>query len=53
MDGWHFALYAFAVYLAVRTLIGLMGAHEQDLRRTIAAESAARQKSAAKVPDAG
>lgn len=53
MDGWHFALYAFAVYLAVRTLIGLMGAHEQDLRRTVAAESAARQKSAAKVPDAG
>ena len=53
MDGWHFALYAFAVYLAVRTLVGLMRAHEQNLRRTLAAESAAPPKPAAKLPDAG
>ena len=52
MDGWHFALYAFSVYLAVRTLVALMRAHEQDLRRTLAAEAAAR-KDAAKVSGAG
>ena len=50
MDGWHIALYAFAVYLAVRTLVGLMKAHELDLRRTLAAEAAAEQKAAAEVP---
>jgi len=50
MDGWHFALYAFAVYLAVRTLVGLMKAHELDLRHTLAAEEAARQIAAREVP---
>lgn len=49
MDGWHVALYAFAVYLAVRTLLGLMKAHELDLRRTLAAETAA-QNAAKEVP---
>ncbi len=48
MDGWHFALYVFAVYLAIRTLVGLMRVHEQDLRRTQAAEAAERP--AQKVP---
>lgn len=40
MDGWHFALYAFAVYLAVRTLVSLMKAHELELRRELAEEAA-------------
>lgn len=53
MDGWHFAVYAFAVYLAVRTLVGLMRAHEQSLRQTLAAEAATREKPAAKMPGAG
>lgn len=53
MDGWHFALYAFAVYLAVRTLISLMRAHEQSLRQTLTAETATREKPAAKMPETG
>lgn len=53
MDGWHFALYAFAVYLAVRILVGLMKVHEQDLRHRLAAEAASREKPAAKMPEAG
>ena len=32
MDGWHLALFAFAVYLAVRTLLVLMKSYENDLR---------------------
>lgn len=45
MDGWHLALYAFAVYAAVRILIGLMRAHEIDLKRTLAAENEAAEVS--------
>ena len=35
MDGWHLALLAFAVYLAVRTLLVLMKTYENDLRRKL------------------
>ncbi len=42
MDGWHVALYAFAVYLAVKTLVALMRAYERDLRRKLAQEAAAK-----------
>ena len=36
MDGWHLALYALAFYAALRTLLTLMQAHEQKLRRELA-----------------
>lgn len=52
MDGWHFALYAFAVYLAVKTLVGLMRVHEKQFRRQIAPPAPAR-KSAAKAAGPG
>ena len=52
MDGWHFALYFFAVYLALKTLVGLMRAHEKELRRKLAPPPAPR-KPAAKAAEPG
>jgi hypothetical protein len=53
MDGWHFALYAFAVYLAVKTLVGLMRVHEKQYRRQIAPPPVSPRKPAAKAAGPG
>jgi hypothetical protein len=50
MDGWHLALYAFAIYLALRTLLALMRAHEQDLRRKLAQTPASPPNAPARAP---
>ena len=47
MDGWQVAIFAFACYFAVRTLIGLMRAHEQKLRRESKRQLVSARKSAA------
>ena len=44
MDGWHLILYAFVIYLAVRTLVALMRAHEMDLRQKARQEALATRK---------
>jgi hypothetical protein len=44
MDGGSIALVAFASFLAIRTLLVLMKAHEQKIRSELAMEAAQRRR---------